>query len=580
MNEEVGDSQPVCQGVGWEAVGSGATNARELLGVPGKRERDARKKKATRMQRAGRKDETDVDADGGERVTVDVGGEACPGTEDSSSLHSEEWERLDVDWDPAEEDSGLAEHEAGSRQMTQTLLERLITDAGLPLTIHVKYDADPDPTVRFHDRPRVFLLGSAQAAQTLRRHLPRGFGVQRLNATASSLTRVASPPPLPLSGEGGEGVGEEEEEEEEEEETALTAAQESWLESDGAEGTQLDEQFASGSLSLHEYRAAMAPREAKLRQRTEVDDMNAAFELGMRLLFAKGVRKDPINGCRFIMNAAAQGHCLAQTELGVCYARGIGLAPDPAKAVEWWKLASAGNDILPDGVPAAMHNLAVAYGEGLGVRKDYVLACHWHKQAAKRGDQDSQYNLAYYYTVGKGVRLHARKSAYWLLKAATQGCADAALHLAARYWRAQGVPHSPAKTVQWLRKAARGRRLQAALILEAIEHGGSNLTAIDALFPLTPAPSRMSDDEMTRAVAELQGQMRTQLLRAQERAAAAQRKRAREDIVPGVRLGQRLEAALDQAVGEASMAALNRHAHVNKRQGVAASSTGQAPISE
>ena len=122
VNEEVGDSQPVCQGAGWEAVGSGATNARELLGVPGKRERDARKKKATRMQGAGRKDETDVDADGGERVTVDVGGEACAGTEDSSSLHSEEWGRLDVDWDPAEEDSGLAEHEAGRRQMTQLSL--------------------------------------------------------------------------------------------------------------------------------------------------------------------------------------------------------------------------------------------------------------------------------------------------------------------------------------------------------------------------------------------------------------------------------------------------------------------------
>jgi hypothetical protein len=32
----------------------------------------------------------------------------------------------------------------------------------------------------------------------------------------------------------------------------------------------------------------------------------------MRLLHGMGVRKDPMNGCRFLMNAAAQGHCYAQ----------------------------------------------------------------------------------------------------------------------------------------------------------------------------------------------------------------------------------------------------------------------------
>ena len=41
-------------------------------------------------------------------------------------------------------------------------------------------------------------------------------------------------------------------------------------------------------------------------------------------------------------------------------------------------------------------------------------------QAAKGGEQDSQFNLAYYYTVGKGVRRHLRKAAYWLLQAAQQ----------------------------------------------------------------------------------------------------------------------------------------------------------------
>ena len=206
-----------------------------------------------------------------------------------------------------------------------------------------------------------------------------------------------------------------------------------------------------------------------------------------------------------------------------------------------------------------MHNLAVAYSQGNGVKRDFLLACHWHKKAARMGDRESQYNLAYYYTVGRGVRRHDRKAAFWLLKAAQQGCPKAALELAARYWRAQGVKRDIAKTSQWLRKAARHLE-EPRRILEAID-SGANVSLVDELFPSAISARRGLDEEMMRAHTELQLEIRAQLERARVRAVAAQARSAREDLVPGTRLGRRLE----QALGEASVAALH---NVSKRMPV------------
>ena len=282
-------------------------------------------------------------------------------------------------------------------------------------------------------------------------------------------------------------------------------------ESDGTEGTRLDNKFEAGNLTVRQYRDAMEPRLIKLRRRTEVNDANGAFELGMRLLNGSGVRRDPVNGCRYVMNAAAQGHCFAQALLGSCYYEGSGVAVDAGKAVKWWKLASAGNEMLPLGVASAMHNLGVAYCSGTGVKRDYLLGCHWLKKGAKSGDVSSQYNLAYYYTVGKGVRKHERKAAYWLLQAARQGCPEAAFELAARYWRAHGLHRDVGKASQWLRKAAKHLH-PARLILEALERG-DNVSAIDPLFPLPPVSSRRNTDkDMREAHDELQLEMRSQVL--------------------------------------------------------------------
>ena len=211
--------------------------------------------------------------------------------------------------------------EAGKRIFTQDLLQQLISEASLPLEICLEFDAIPDPTVRFFDRPKVYLKGPAEAGQTLKKSLPRGFGVVSLNTSCSILTRDSTPSPLnaPPDEDG--------------EEQPYDQAQLQWQDSDATEGTDLDSKFTVGNLTVHEYREMMEPRLFKLRCRADINDDNAAFELGMRLLNASGVRKDPINGCRYLMSAAARGHCFAQTELGTCYE--FGVEQDSETAVKW-----------------------------------------------------------------------------------------------------------------------------------------------------------------------------------------------------------------------------------------------------
>merc|ERR1740121_2989052 len=54
---------------------------------------------------------------------------------------------------------------------------------------------------------------------------------------------------------------------------------------------------------------------------------------------------------RWLVAAAAQGHAMAQTNLGVCYAEGRGVPMSLTGALYWWR--QAGMQDVPD----ALHNL-------------------------------------------------------------------------------------------------------------------------------------------------------------------------------------------------------------------------------
>ena len=90
--------------------------------------------------------------------------------------------------------------------------------------------------------------------------------------------------------------------------------------------------------------------------------------------------------------AAARGDKAAQYNLGVRYARGLGVRQDFAIAVRWYTQAAT------QGMAYAQSNLGAAYALGQGVPKNYVTAHMWWNLAAAQGDTSASKNRAYFST--------------------------------------------------------------------------------------------------------------------------------------------------------------------------------------
>lgn len=81
------------------------------------------------------------------------------------------------------------------------------------------------------------------------------------------------------------------------------------------------------------------------------------------------------------LGAAEGGDADAQNYVGEIYLKGLGTAPDAARAAQWFERAIAG------GSRRAMANLALLLEEGEGVARDPLRALNLHRQSAGAGDE-------------------------------------------------------------------------------------------------------------------------------------------------------------------------------------------------
>ncbi len=95
---------------------------------------------------------------------------------------------------------------------------------------------------------------------------------------------------------------------------------------------------------------------------------------------------------------AEQGEALAQSRLGVMYARGEdGVPRDYAKALKWLRKAAV------QGVAEAQFELAelyLMYHNGDDVRKDDAEMVKWYRKAAMQGFAEAQYTIGTMYHTG------------------------------------------------------------------------------------------------------------------------------------------------------------------------------------
>ena len=77
---------------------------------------------------------------------------------------------------------------------------------------------------------------------------------------------------------------------------------------------------------------------------------------------------------------------MAQINLGLMYASGIGVSEDDAEAVKWYRKAAE------QGHASAQNNLGHKYVYGEGAPVDYVEAYAWFNIAAAQGHEDAEVN--------------------------------------------------------------------------------------------------------------------------------------------------------------------------------------------
>lgn len=113
---------------------------------------------------------------------------------------------------------------------------------------------------------------------------------------------------------------------------------------------------------------------------------------------------------------AKAGHALAEYNLGVAYARGLGVERDVVVASYWWKRSAL------QGNRDASYNLGLVYARGDGgITQNMVRAAHWWQQAAIHGDAVAQFNLGMMYARGEGVRQSIETAIDWWQVSANQG---------------------------------------------------------------------------------------------------------------------------------------------------------------
>lgn len=149
-----------------------------------------------------------------------------------------------------------------------------------------------------------------------------------------------------------------------------------------------------------------------------------------------------------LMARADAGDAVAQLNLGVAYAYGEGVAEDPVRAAQYFRLAAE------QGVPEAQSNLAYALYNGDGVENDDAEAMHWAGLAADQGNAIAMRLVAFGHYRGRGFpESHAEAARIWA-EAANLGDDYSAYNMGIIVRDGDGVLQDDALAILWFERAA------------------------------------------------------------------------------------------------------------------------------
>ena len=204
-----------------------------------------------------------------------------------------------------------------------------------------------------------------------------------------------------------------------------------------------------------------------------------------------GVIPDPAKALKLYKQAAEQGDPSGMASYGRMLEFGMSVPPDPAKALELYRKAAKlgdpsgmvflGDRLLADGdmeqayewySRAVKLNYAPAYAKagdclafGWGVQMDLKAAAGTYEQGAKLGDANAQYRFGKCLAEGRGTTADPAGAVFWYKCAGAGGNRDAVRELGAALLFGRGAPADPAEGRRLLEAAVKAGDREAAAIL-------------------------------------------------------------------------------------------------------------------
>ena len=208
-------------------------------------------------------------------------------------------------------------------------------------------------------------------------------------------------------------------------------------------------------------------------------DAESAFRLGKAYIGGGwGIKKDPKEGEKYLLQAARDGSAAASTKLGLMYLKGDSFSKDEAKGMLFLQEAAANGDVeaqeylkesakktewdkvskiqwvlaaAEQGDTEAQARLGVLYSSS--PESNYQEALAWYKKAASQGNTRAMVDIGDMYKRGKGVPANIQEAYNWYSKAAELGNGDAMGMVGWMYYKGEGLKTDPIEALSWFKKA-------------------------------------------------------------------------------------------------------------------------------
>jgi TPR repeat protein len=159
----------------------------------------------------------------------------------------------------------------------------------------------------------------------------------------------------------------------------------------------------------------------RIQKHVDKGNAEAQMVLGQTFKYGDmGLKQSFKRAFQLFEHAAAQGHAVAQYNLGINYDFGKGVKIDYKTAAHWYRRAAE------QGIPQAQYNLGLLFYNGTGVAQSYDEAVKWYRLAAAQGEPSALFNLGACYSNGHGVPEDDHEALRLFKRAVAQGHADAA----------------------------------------------------------------------------------------------------------------------------------------------------------